>query len=56
MQELLLFHVAADLCLADLLLQGNNDLHLTNQLQLLIPSDFNESTNIGNPYQTNSLD
>lgn len=54
MQELWLFHVAAYLCQADLLLRGTNDLHLTNQFQLLIPSDFNESTNISNPYLTNT--
>jgi len=50
------FHVAAYLCQADLLLGGTNDLHLpggTNQLQLLIPGDFNESMNIGNPYLGN---
>lgn len=41
-QELRLFCVAAQLCQADSLLQGTDDLHLlggTNQLQLLIPSD-----------------
>lgn len=51
-----LFCVAAYLCQADLLLGGTNDLHLlggTNQLQLLIPSDFNESMNIDNPYLSN---
>lgn len=50
MQELWLLPVAADLYQADLLLWGTNDLHLANQLQLLIPSDFNENTNIGKPY------
>lgn len=51
-----MFRVAACLCQADLLLGGTDDLHLlggTNQLQMLIPSGFNESMNIGNPYLSN---
>lgn len=55
LQEPWLFHVPADLCQADSLLRGNNDLRLINQLQLLIPSDFNESTNTGKPYLTNTV-
>lgn len=52
-QELWLFSVAAFLCQADLLLGETDDSHLlrgSNQLQLLIPSDFNESMNIDNSY------
>lgn len=48
--------MAAQLCQADLPLRGTDDLRLlggTDQLQLLIPSGFNESMNVCNPCLSN---